>query len=208
MATIGRLIDWKSNEVDLDSSFLYRLSIDGIGQFIDVPSYILYGSWDYYRRMMESGLVESKTRKCVLPSEFSPVLLMCMVKSMFGLEIAFKNLLSKTACIHALERGGEIGLCNMTTLASIPPFGALWDHCRKTVFEELSVTNAIEQVVLRANCGTESDVEFAVDFVSIHFDQVLENQPNFDSISSQIPAKVLLSIFQRLHKIRMVNKER
>jgi hypothetical protein len=201
IAAMGKLAVWKPNQTDLASTALFRLSIDGYGQSLDVPLSVLYAKWPYFRRMMESGLQESKNHICVLPSEFPPALLLCIVKCIFGLKTSFGGRMSKSDCIYALERGGEVGLCEATTLTPLDPFISLWNHCRSMVFSKLSSTNSLLELRLRLDYGSEADVEEAIEFIARNHSQVLVNHPNFQEATSQLPANMFYRIFMRAHDV-------
>jgi hypothetical protein len=70
---------------DLESSHLWLIRIQGHSNVLKVHDWALYSRWNYFRRMLDSGMGETATRTLELPSDFAPLALLQFMRYLYDM---------------------------------------------------------------------------------------------------------------------------
>jgi len=77
-----------------------------------VHDWILYGKWSYFRRMIDAGFDEAINRQAYLAKDFSPPLLLALVKYLYSGFVDITHL-DELECEYIIENGGEYGIFDL-----------------------------------------------------------------------------------------------
>jgi len=130
----GEAVFWNSSPVPSSPpppATKFRLSIAEKDGYVEVDEYILYAQWSWFRRLLDSGLEESRTLHCELPSSFTSNLLLVLVKFLYTHRVMKDDLvIGDATCL--LSSGEEFGFHDSEG-EGIEPFQPLVLMCRDFV---------------------------------------------------------------------------
>lgn len=150
--------------LDAHSEFLFRT--EHFDRWIIAKSWVLYGRWPWFRRMVESGFEESKTKTVVMPSWVTFELLSCILRSLHGNDFNFVPL-TLTEMKLLLERRHEIGLVDCDD-KPLDAFVALQKRCVAALFDELTMSTCLNVLRMSYELGASDIFKKAIAFVIQH----------------------------------------
>jgi hypothetical protein len=187
--TIGWSVHWQDccPEESTPPGFM-RIGIIGHPRELQANMFVVYAFWSFVRRLFESGMSESRSRRFDLPPEFPPSLLYSLALCLHGIE--YFGSLSEKDCVYLLENLGPYDI------EQSPALKPLQDHCKRVIFVPLTVDNCIDALLIRQSVGTDEEIGQVVEFIaqSVHKRQV------DDGVWDSLPPKLLRDILKAIWK--------
>ena len=157
---------------------------------ISVCGWLLYIHWPWFKRLVDSGLQESKTRIITLPEEsITPRGLTCLLDTLqLGHQIV--GYLSLEDSVSILTHASQYDLIGLDG-AVLPRVAPLIEACEAMVFPPLTTTNCWNQLGLAHSVGS-SKYPAILEFIL-----KTTNKIAFDELA-HLPEAVVLDLFRKV----------
>lgn len=132
-------LDWviSENVPDLECSTDFILSIRTSRLF--VKGWILYCNWPWFKRLVDAGMEEAKSRCISLPSWVSQNIVTAIVATTYGIDTRSMALSDEEMALLC-ENGAELEIIDLSGDA-LPLFRTLINRCTSSLQERLSIPN-------------------------------------------------------------------
>lgn len=106
------------------------LIIPGTGFEAKVHDWVLFAKWEYYRRLLRSGMAESQSSVPVieLPDDLPPSLLKCILEVIYDAKLESHTLLTAQEKEYAVSNAGQFDLADTDDQVT-PIFQELYRYC-------------------------------------------------------------------------------
>lgn len=85
---------------------------------IGVHDWVLMPRWSFYRRMMESGLIETSERKATLPGDFSPTAAIALIRYIYC-AVVDEETLTSADCEYLSQNAGAYGIVDYEDIPAL-----------------------------------------------------------------------------------------
>jgi hypothetical protein len=179
---------------DLDAHLApnFTIHIAGNPQHIRVHDWVLFSRWRYFRRLILSGLEESRTKSLVLHADFPPGLLLHLLTFIYSGSLPTASEFSFETSLYLLEHAPEFDFVNSEREA-LSIFKPLISYCRSIVFQPITVSNVLSKMRFIAQYGSQKEFKDALRFIGTHLESVART-PTYHKDVSALPADVCREI--------------
>jgi hypothetical protein len=192
---LGRQLKWTqvtSSHAPLTLSSTrsnFILSIDGQSEVeLRVHDWVLW-RWPYFRRLISSGLEESRQSKASLPSSMPPAFLLSLLKFLYSGGSMDDIQMTEDECRFTMTHGGEFGIVGIMDHDPLPGFQAWVAYCRPRAMGILNSSNCLTLLKRRLTIGSQPEIDEAVEFVAQEIPR-MTSTPALATLITALPPEI------------------
>jgi hypothetical protein len=155
-----------------------------------VHDLVLYSRWSYFRRLIDSGMEEARSKIASFPTDFPRPLLLQIVYYLYT-GTCDTSSLSFQDLIFLFTDSGQYGLIQIDGTAT-PEFSSFVTACKQKLLPHINISNCISNFKAQLILGSDKSIRATADFISANrasIPSTPESEEVFGQLAQWIPVE-------------------